>query len=97
MPPISARLALVKLFLELSLYTPALLVLQGVMASDDQEVEAWYLEGWCFFLMSEEAQANDGKLDELTWQELAKDARDCLETCQIVRIVDSPMLSSSLI
>lgn len=84
MPPISARLALVKLFLELSLYTPALLVLQGVMASDDQEVEAWYLEGWCFFLMSEEAQANDGKLDELTWQELAKDARDCLETCQIL-------------
>jgi hypothetical protein len=54
------------------------------MASDDQEVEAWYLEGWCFFLMSEEAQENGGKLDELTWQELAKDARECLETCQVV-------------
>jgi len=32
---------LVKLFLELSLYTPALLVLHDVMASDGQEVEAW--------------------------------------------------------
>jgi hypothetical protein len=88
---------LVKLFLELSLYTPALLVLHGVMASDDQEVEAWYLEGWCFFLMSEEAQESGGKLDELTWQELARDARDCLETCQVVRIVNSLVLFSSLI
>lgn len=75
-----------KLFIELSLFTPALLVLHGVMSSDDQEVEAWYLEGWCFFLMSEHAQANGGKLDQLTWQELAKDARDCLETCQVVRV-----------
>ena len=89
LPPIPTRLTLVKLFLELSLYTPALLVLHGIMASDDQEVEAWYLEGWCFFLMSEEARENDGKLDELTWQELAKDARDCLETCQVVRIANS--------
>jgi len=84
LPPIPTRLTLVKLFLELSLYTPALLVLHGVMASDDQEVEAWYLEGWCFFLMSEEARENSGRLDELTWQELARDARDCLETCQVL-------------
>ncbi|GLB40381.1 putative tetratricopeptide repeat [Lyophyllum shimeji] len=96
LPPIPMRLALVKLFLELSLYTPALLVLQGVMASDDQEVEAWYLEGWCFFMMSEQAQENGGTLDELTWQELAKDARDCLETCQALHTnqehPDKPLL-----
>lgn len=73
-----------KLFLELALYTAALLVLQGIMAADDQEVEAWYLEGWCFFLMAEQAQENGGKLDELGWEELARDARDCLETCQMV-------------
>lgn len=79
-----------KLFLELSLYTPALLVLQGIMASDDQEVEAWYLEGWCFFLMAEQAQENGGKLDELAWEVLARDARDCLETCQMVRATILP-------
>ena len=84
LPPIPNRLALVRLFLELALYTPALLVLHGIMSSDDQDVEAWYLEGWCFFLMSEQAQENGGTLDELTWQELAKDSRDCLETCQVV-------------
>ena len=85
MPPISVRLSIVKLFLELSLYSPALLVLQGIMAADDQDVEAWYLEGWCFFIMCERARENGGILDDLTWQELAKDSRDCLETCRVVR------------
>jgi hypothetical protein len=84
LPPIASRLNLTKLFLELSLFTPALLVLQGIMASDDEEVEAWYLEGWCFFLMSEQAREQGGKLDELTWEELARDSRDCLETCKMV-------------
>jgi tetratricopeptide (TPR) repeat protein len=84
LPAIPTRLALVKLFLELALYTPALVVLHGIMSSDDQEVEAWYLEGWCFYLMAEQAQENGGTLDGLTWQELAKDARDCLETCQVL-------------
>jgi hypothetical protein len=86
-PLIPARLALVKLFIELSLYTPALLVLHGIMSSDDQEVEAWYLEGWCFHLMSEQAQESGGSIDGLTWQELAKDSRDCLETCQVVSYI----------
>ena len=89
LPPFPTRLSLVKLFLELSLFTPALLVLNGIMASDDQEMEAWYLEGWCFFLMAEEAkEKEDGRLDELSWEELAKDSRDCLETCQVVRLSD---------
>ncbi|KAH9994822.1 hypothetical protein BJV77DRAFT_1059819 [Russula vinacea] len=72
LPPIASRLNLTKLFLELSLFTPALMVLQGIMASDDEEVEAWYLEGWCFFLMAEQARERGGKLDELTWEELPK-------------------------
>ncbi|PPQ64590.1 hypothetical protein CVT26_001988 [Gymnopilus dilepis] len=84
LPPIPTRLALVKLFLELSLYTPALLVLHGIMSTDDQDVEAWYLEGWCFYMMAEQAQENGGTLDDLTWQELGKDAKDCLETCQVL-------------
>jgi len=57
------------------------------MSTDDQEVEAWYLEGWCFYLMAEQARENGGTLDELTWQELAKDSRDCLETCQVVSLL----------
>jgi hypothetical protein len=84
LPPIPTRLSLVKLFLELHQFTQALLVLHGIMSTDDQEVEAWYLEGWCFFMMADQAKESGGKLDDLTWEELAKDSRDCLETCQIV-------------
>ena len=96
LPPIASRLNLTKLFLELSLFTPALMVLQGIMASDDEEVEAWYLEGWCFFLMSEQAREQGGKLDELTWEELARDSRDCLETCKTVGSDRASQLSAVL-
>jgi hypothetical protein len=87
LPPIPNRLSLVKLFLELELYTSALLALQGIMATDDQEVEAWYLEGWCFYLMSETStESGGGNLDDMSREELAKDSRDCLETCRLVSL-----------
>ena len=88
-PSIPIRLSLVKLFLELSLFNPALLTLQGIMGSDDQEVEAWYLEGWAFYLMADLAHHSpNGKLEGegMAWDELAKDARDCLETCRNVGV-----------
>jgi hypothetical protein len=87
MPPAETRLSLVKLFLELELFTPALQVLQGIMSEDDQDVEAWYLEGWCFFLMAEKAKEAGSEVEGLGWQELAQDARDCLETCQTVSML----------
>jgi hypothetical protein len=64
------------------------MVLQGIMAADDEEVEAWYLEGWCFFLMAEQAREQGELLDGLTWEELARDSRDCLETCKTVRSLE---------
>ncbi|KAI0091282.1 hypothetical protein BDY19DRAFT_934916 [Irpex rosettiformis] len=83
-PPIPTRISLIKMFIELELFEPALMVLTGVIESDDQEVEAWYLEGWCFFLMAERAQENGGILGDLTAEQLGKDARDCLETCKML-------------
>ncbi|KAI0342865.1 TPR-like protein [Trametopsis cervina] len=95
-PPIPTRISLVKMFLELELFEPALMVLTGIIEADDQEVEAWYLEGWCFFLMAEKAQENGGKLDELSWEQLGRDARDCLETCTMLHETqehpDTPLL-----
>ncbi|EJD06692.1 uncharacterized protein FOMMEDRAFT_102559 [Fomitiporia mediterranea MF3/22] len=82
LPPIPTRIELSKRFIESSEYSPALSVLQTVMASDDQEVEAWYLEGWCFFLMAEQAKETETKIEDLSWEELAKDSRDCLESCR---------------
>ncbi|THH06428.1 hypothetical protein EW145_g4093 [Phellinidium pouzarii] len=84
LPPIQTRIELTKRFIELSDYPPALLVLQSIMASDDQDVEAWYLEGWCFFLMAEQAKETGMKIEDLSWEELAKDSRDCLDNCRLL-------------
>ncbi|KAG9076238.1 hypothetical protein FRC06_009624 [Ceratobasidium sp. 370] len=109
------RLQLAKLMLELGGNGDALEVIAGVVAEDDQDVEAWYLEGWCLWGMAERVQAGE-KLDgedegkgkekdevldddsgELAWEELARDARDCLETCKMLHInqqhADKPMLA----
>jgi len=69
-----------------------------VFAVDDEEVEGWYLQGWCFVLMAERVKESGGKIggagaggevskgegedEELGWEDLARDARDCLETCR---------------
>jgi len=57
------------------------------MASDDQEVKAWYMKGWAFYLMTELThKSSNGKLqgEGLALEELGKDARDYLETCRDV-------------
>ena len=83
-PAVPARLSLVRLFLELVMYKEALSVLTCIIMTDDQEVEAWYLEGWCFMLMGEDAKEKGIKVEDLSWDELARDAFDCLETCKHV-------------
>lgn len=83
-PSPSVLLALTKICIELEMYSQALEILQTVFATDDEEVEAWYLQGWCFVLMSEQVTQNGVKIEELGREELAQDARDCLETCRQV-------------
>jgi hypothetical protein len=83
-PPISCLLSLARRSLELSLFPQALQVLRRVMASDDEEIDAWYLQGWCFFLMAQQVKETGQEIEERGWQELAQDARDCLEACKNV-------------
>jgi hypothetical protein len=84
-PPIPSRLSLVRLLLEVSLFAPALVVLQGIISADDEEVEAWYLDGWCYFLMAEQSREDGGSFDDMTSQELAQEACNRLERCKLVR------------
>ncbi|RHZ64213.1 hypothetical protein Glove_326g175 [Diversispora epigaea] len=97
-PSYDSRISLVKLLLELSLYTQALSVLEILQKENDQIVDLWYLYGWCYYCMSQDNQ--DGQQDELLQNNniiigdddddnnnnecLAhlEDARDCLITCQ---------------
>ncbi len=88
LPPITSRLGLARVLLELSAYPPALAILSEVLLTDDQDVEAWYLQGWCFVLISQAQQVPTELEDETTMDELRQDARNCLETCVQVRTGD---------
>ncbi|KAF8442309.1 hypothetical protein L210DRAFT_3611731 [Boletus edulis BED1] len=88
--PIQTRIARAKLLLECGAYPDALSLLEGVVATDDTIIEGWYLMGWTWWLLAERKKEDDVAatvgLDEdgqeLEWQDMARDARDCLETCQ---------------
>ena len=66
-PDFPTRISLSRLLMEAGLEDSAISVLEGLVAEEDGSVEAWYLGGWCAFLMaetgnsSEEAEAGDGK------------------------------------
>ncbi|KAG1866213.1 hypothetical protein F4604DRAFT_2024862 [Suillus subluteus] len=84
--PVSVRLARAKLLLECGAYHVALDVLENVLASDDSSVEGWYLMGWGWWLVAER-QKEGGEVEGsegLTWEDMARDSRDCLETCQML-------------
>ncbi|CAG8436635.1 6370_t:CDS:2 [Ambispora gerdemannii] len=76
MPTYAARISLVKLLLELSQYNRALTVLDGLQKEDDEMIELWYLYGWSYYCMGEDASNDEEKSSN--WE----DARDCLNTCK---------------
>ena len=96
-PSPSVLIALVRLSLELSLFNQALEVLITIFETDDEEIEAWYLQGYCFVLMAQQARESDGEYKDMEWQKLAQDARDCLETCRSVRRLRLDRFGSLLI
>jgi len=82
-PAPSTLLSFSRLCLELHLFDLCLSSISRTLEMDDQEVEAWYLEGWCFWLL---AQGEDGEKsrEDMTKEEMLRDARDCLDTCLIL-------------
>ncbi|KAI9008141.1 hypothetical protein BC832DRAFT_553214 [Gaertneriomyces semiglobifer] len=50
-PAYPARVALAKILLELALHERALAVLQTLQDENDEDPEAWYLYGWCYYRM----------------------------------------------
>ncbi|VDC04773.1 unnamed protein product [Peniophora sp. CBMAI 1063] len=87
LPPLQTRISLSKIFLELELFTPALEVIQGILAADDTDAEAWYLDGWAHFLIAEQAH-EAGKAKE-EWEDEAREARDSLESCLALHVAQN--------
>ncbi|KAL0090841.1 hypothetical protein F4703DRAFT_1835386 [Phycomyces blakesleeanus] len=73
-PSYDARLALVKLQLEMGMFPAAFTVLEGLQKENDQVVDLWYLYGWSYYCLGEdESMPNEDR--QANWE----DARDCLE------------------
>lgn len=65
-PDFAIRISLARLLMEVTLEFEALEVLERLILEDDQSVEAWYLGGWCLFLLAEKQQApKDATAEEL--------------------------------
>ncbi|KAH7884753.1 hypothetical protein F5I97DRAFT_1891871 [Phlebopus sp. FC_14] len=102
--PVPTRVSRAKLLLECGAYPDALSLLEGVLATDDANVEGWYLMGWAWWLIAERRKEGDvtvshglsGEGEEMEWQDMARDARDCLETCLTLHAsqeyLDAPLL-----
>ncbi|KAI8330045.1 hypothetical protein BC941DRAFT_475808 [Chlamydoabsidia padenii] len=70
-PNYDARLALIKLLLEVGMIQHAFMILERLQKENDQVVDLWYLYGWTYYCMGE-----DQEEERLAHWE---DARDCLE------------------
>jgi tetratricopeptide (TPR) repeat protein len=56
-PDFATRISLARLLMEVNMELEALEVLERLILEDDQSVEAWYLGGWCLYLLAEKKQA----------------------------------------
>ncbi|KAI9884380.1 MAG: E2 ubiquitin-conjugating protein mms2 [Watsoniomyces obsoletus] len=88
-PAFPTRISLARLLLETEMEEEALGVLERLVTDDDQSVEAWYLGGWCLFILGEKAKsktnvnANDTREaaedGEAEWRSTWKSSREWLE------------------
>ncbi|KAJ5280993.1 hypothetical protein N7478_006365 [Penicillium angulare] len=63
-PDFAVRISLARLLMEVTLELEALDVLERLILEDDQSVEAWYLGGWCLYLLAEKQEAPKSVQDD---------------------------------
>lgn len=83
-PEFPVRIALARLLLETEMEEEASIVLERLVGEDDQSVEAWYLGGWCLYIVGEKvregkAQEQNGEVD--AWKSVWASARRWLMRC----------------
>ena len=100
MPDFPARISLARLLMEVEAEEEALDVVKRLVQEDDQSVEAWYLGGWCLYLIGEKRKktAEDAVMhDETQEQEKEEEyyqssligSREWLKAClRLYRQVD---------
>jgi hypothetical protein len=51
-PDYPERISLARLLMEAQMEEEALEVVERLVGEDDESIEAWYLGGWCLYLMA---------------------------------------------
>ncbi|KAH8697534.1 TPR domain protein [Talaromyces proteolyticus] len=62
-PDFPSRISLSRLLMEVQMELEALQVLERLILEDDESIEAWYLGGWCLYLMAEKEREQPTKID----------------------------------
>ncbi|KAL2212243.1 TPR-like protein [Sarocladium strictum] len=83
-PEFPVRIGLARLLLEVEMEEEASIVLERLIGEDDESVEAWYLGGWCLYLVGEKVregkgQEANGEVD--AWKGVWASARRWLMRC----------------
>ncbi|KAE9968494.1 hypothetical protein BLS_005846 [Venturia inaequalis] len=86
-PDFPTRISLSRLLMEAEMEEEANEVLERLVAEDDESVEAWYLGGWCLYLIAQRQQKlasetmkdSDGPGEDV--QELIRRSRKWLQRC----------------
>ncbi|KAE8549354.1 hypothetical protein EYB25_007875 [Talaromyces marneffei] len=65
-PDFPSRISLSRLLMEVQMEVEALHVLERLILEDDESIEAWYLGGWCLYLLAEKEkeESSDEKRHE---------------------------------
>lgn len=58
-PDFATRISLSRLLMEAELESSAMDVLERLVTEDDESVEAWYLGGWCQYLIAKKTEQGD--------------------------------------
>lgn len=90
-PEFAARISLARLLMEVEMLDGAVGVLERLVGEDDESVEAWYLGGWCLFLLGEK-----GKEAEKEGSQGSEDAEGGLAEWKMVMGSSREWLRNSL-
>lgn len=71
-PALGVRMTLAKMLVETQLFDRACKVLETCQSEDDEDPECWYVFGWCYLQMAEQAEDKEDK------DALIQDAKECL-------------------
>ena len=100
-PDFATRISLSRLLMEAGMEEEALQVVERLVGEDDQSVEAWYLGGWCLWLMvpnyHEEGAAEIHLADRRRLQLSSREwLRNCLKLYQLLDYEDDRLRDHAL-